>query len=64
MIKEREKLLREFRRYEKDCTDKYILIMTDPTPDIRYRMNLQYLVKTMQIDFKCLSNSLRFRWHA
>ena len=41
-----------------------ILIMTDPAPDVRYRMNLQYLVKTMQIDFKCLSNSLRFRWHA
>ena len=49
LIEEREKLIKEIRQYEKDSTDKYTLIMTNPAPEVRYQMNLKYLAELCKL---------------
>lgn len=44
IIKERDKLIREIRRYEKGKIPKEDYCM-DPSPEVIYRMNNAYLVE-------------------
>ena len=45
LMKERDSLLREIRRFEKDKDQSGEEWIVNPSPDVRYQMNLQYIGK-------------------
>lgn len=48
LIKVRDKLIREIRKFEKGG-DNFSLIHIDPSPEVFYQMNLLYLAKICEL---------------
>lgn len=49
LLKERDCLIREIRRFEKDKDKSSKELMMEPSPEVQYQMNLQYLAKLCQL---------------
>lgn len=49
LLKERDCLIREIHRFEKDKDNLSKELMMEPSPEVQYRMNLQYLAKLCQL---------------
>ena len=47
LLAERNKLIREIKQYESGEESEHIII--NPSPDVRYQCNLQYLAKICEL---------------